>query len=124
VWAFGVRTFNYDGHGRGIDKRREGIDFNRKDMSINQVWPGYVAGEWHNNHHLYQSSACNGFLPYQIDTPWYFIKFLHSIGLVANYRNFKADFFRDYYEPYLAAKKQAQLEASCAVPAATNLPTA
>ena len=26
-WAVGVRTFNYEGHGKGKDKRREGIDF-------------------------------------------------------------------------------------------------
>jgi len=119
IWAFGVRTFNYDGHGRGVDRRREGIDFNRKDMSINQVWPGYVAGEWHNNHHLYQSSACNGFLPYQLDLPWQFIRFLHAIGGVSTYRNFKKDFLRDYYEPYLARKNAKESlatpsEASCA----------
>jgi fatty-acid desaturase len=52
IWAVGVRTFNYEGHGKGEDKRRDGVDYNREDMSINQVWPGYVAGEWHNNHHL------------------------------------------------------------------------
>jgi stearoyl-CoA desaturase (delta-9 desaturase) len=125
VWAIGVRTYNYDGHGRGKDKRREGIDFNRKDMSINQVWPGYVAGEWHNNHHLYQSSACNGFLPYQLDMPWQFIRFLHAIGGVSSYRNFKNDFIRDYYEPYLAAKrlKETQTtpsEASCAALPSTD----
>ncbi len=121
VWAVGVRTYNYDGHGRGKDRRREGIDFNRKDMSVNQVWPGYVAGEWHNNHHLYPSSACNGFLPYQLDMPWYFVRFLYAIGAVSTYRNFKKDFLRDYYEPYLASKalKESQTapsESSCALP--------
>ena len=60
-WAVGVRTFNYEGHGKGDDKRREGIDYNRDDMSVNQVWPGIVAGEWHNNHHLYPKSARSGF---------------------------------------------------------------
>ena len=48
VWAIGVRTFNYDGHGGGKDKRQDGIDFNREDLSINQLWPGLVTGEWHN----------------------------------------------------------------------------
>jgi stearoyl-CoA desaturase (delta-9 desaturase) len=111
VWAIGVRTFNYEGHGKGKDRRRDGIDFNRKDMSVNQVWPGYVAGEWHNNHHLYQSSACNGFLPYQIDLPWYFIRGLAAIGAVSTYRDFKKDFFRDYYEPYLRQKQGLELQA-------------
>ena len=70
VWGVGVRTFNFDGHGAGKDKRRVGVDFNRRDLSINQLWPGYVAGEWHNNHHLYPNSARCGFLPYQIDFAW------------------------------------------------------
>jgi len=48
-WALGVRTFNYKGHGKGKDKRREGIDYNRTDLSVNQLWPGFIAGEWHNN---------------------------------------------------------------------------
>ena len=61
VWAVGIRTFNYEGHGKGKDKRREGVDFCRDDMSINQAWPGYVAGEWHNNHHLYPRSAKSRF---------------------------------------------------------------
>jgi stearoyl-CoA desaturase (delta-9 desaturase) len=56
VWAIGVRTFNYDGHGGGKDKRQDGIDFNREDLSINQLWPRLVTGEWHNNHHLYPTA--------------------------------------------------------------------
>lgn len=80
IWAFGVRTFNYDGHGQGEDKRKVGFDFSEKDRSVNQYWPGYVAGEWHSNHHLYPNSARNGFLPSQLDLPWYYIKLLHSIG--------------------------------------------
>ncbi|WP_439582777.1 hypothetical protein [Dyadobacter bucti] len=31
----------------------EGVDFHSSDNSINQICPGIVAGEWHNNHHLY-----------------------------------------------------------------------
>jgi stearoyl-CoA desaturase (delta-9 desaturase) len=99
VWAFGVRTYNYDGHGRGKDKRREGIDFNRNDQSINQVWPGYVAGEWHNNHHLYPNSARSGFLPYQFDGAWEIIHLWSRLGLVSSYRDDKADFERLYLNP-------------------------
>ena len=101
VWAFGVRTFNYDGHGRGKDLRREGIDFYRDDQSINRVWPGYVAGEWHNNHHLFPSGARSGFLPYQVDLPWYFIWVCYRLGAVTQFKDYKARFIKDYYEPYL-----------------------
>ncbi|MBZ0121783.1 MAG: fatty acid desaturase, partial [Sandaracinaceae bacterium] len=65
IWAVGIRTFNYASHGSGKNRQRDGIDFSRRDRSINQLWPGFVAGEWHNNHHLLCSSARNGFLWYQ-----------------------------------------------------------
>ena len=100
VWAVGVRTFNYEGHGKGKDKRRDGVDFNRDDMSINQIWPGYVAGEWHNNHHLYPKSARSGFKPYQLDIAWCYIKFLSLIGAVSSYRDSKKQFYRDYYNSH------------------------
>ena len=95
-WAVGVRTFNYEGHGKGHDQQREGIDYNHDDLSINQIWPGYVAGEWHNNHHLYPRSARSGFKPYQLDLAYCYIKFLSLIGAVSSYRDSKKDFYRDH----------------------------
>jgi len=68
---------------------------------VNQVWPGYVAGEWHNNHHLYPSGARSGFLPYQMDLAWQFIRALSWIGVVSSYRDYKADFLRDHYQPFV-----------------------
>ena len=96
LWALGVRTFNYDGHGRGTDKRKEGIDYNRSDMSINQYWPGFVAGEWHNNHHLYPKSARAGFLKYQLDLAWCYIFLLYKLGGVKTYYDFKKRFKEHY----------------------------
>ena len=104
VWAFGVRTFNFGGHGGGKDKRQDGIDFNREDLSVNQVWPGYVAGEWHNNHHLYPNGARSGFLPYQLDLPWLFIRFYTMIGGINTFRDYKDAFYADHYEPWLASQ--------------------
>lgn len=101
VWAIGIRTFNYEGHGGGRDLRQDGIDFNRTDLSVNQVWPGYVAGEWHNNHHLYPNGARSGFLPYQLDLPWLFIRFLSGIGAISSYRDYKDEFYQKYYNPWL-----------------------
>lgn len=106
IWAIGVRTFNYEGHGKGVDKRRDGIDYNRDDMSINQIWPGYVAGEWHNNHHLYPKSARSGFKPYQVDLAWYYIKFLSIIGAVSYYRDAKKQFYLEYCNVPATDKKQ------------------
>lgn len=113
VWAVGIRTFNFEGHGRGKDSRKEGSDFNRADLSINQPWPGMITGEWHNNHHLYPNSVRNGFLPHQWDFAWYFILFYRAIGAVDTYRDSTQDFLDKYYKPYLDSKhspKAATLE--------------
>ena len=106
VWVIGVRTFNFDGHGGGKDKRKDGVDFDRKDLSINQLWPGLVTGEWHNNHHLYPNGARAGFQRYQLDYAWYYIKVLHSVGGVVSYRDFKDEFMTKYFLPYQEAKGQ------------------
>lgn len=107
IWAFGVRTFNYEGHGKGKDMRKEGTDYNEKDMSINQLWPGIVAGEWHNNHHLYPASARSGFLKHQVDLAWYYIKALSLIGGVSSYHDSKKQFIQQYRTPYLDKKQPA-----------------
>jgi fatty-acid desaturase len=104
VWAIGVRTYNFDGHGGGKNKRRDGSDFNQEDLSINQLWPGYVAGEWHNNHHLYPNGARSGFLRYQLDLPWQLIRFLSVTGAIVSYRDYKAEFLNDHYLPWLRMK--------------------
>lgn len=105
VWAVGVRTFNYEGHARGKEKQRPGVDHNDQDLSINQLWPGLVAGEWHNNHHLYPKSARSGFKPYQFDLAWYYIRLMHRAGAVAAYKDDKPRFYRDHYLPYLERRK-------------------
>ncbi len=96
IWGVGVRTFNYDGHGHGKDMQRDGVDYNRNDKSINQLWPGLVAGEWHNNHHLYPKSARSGFKRYQLDMAWIFIYAMYKIGVVSSYQDDKQAFQQKY----------------------------
>jgi stearoyl-CoA desaturase (delta-9 desaturase) len=108
-WAIGVRTFNYEGHGKGKEKHREGNDFNRADLSINQIWPGYVAGEWHNNHHLFPCSARSGFLGYQLDLAWCYIRLMNRLGAVSSYHDSKKTFLAQYHQPYLDSKKAIRL---------------
>lgn len=103
-WAVGVRTFNYEGHGKGEDKQREGVDFSHRDKSINQLWPGLVAGEWHNNHHLFPKSARSGFKAHQVDMAWYYIKFMSMVGAVSSYTDSKKQFLEQYHLPYLESK--------------------
>ena len=114
-WAIGVRTFNYEGHGKGEEKQREGVDYNHKDNSVNQLWPGIVAGEWHNNHHLFPKSARSGFKPHQIDFAWYYIKFMSLVGAVSHYKDFKKQFMSQYHQPYQLSKTEQNQLASVAL---------
>jgi stearoyl-CoA desaturase (delta-9 desaturase) len=106
VWAVGIRTFNYEGHGKGKgEKAWSELDLNRKDYSINQIWPGFVAGEWHNNHHLYPTSSRSGFLSYQIDLPYYLVRLFSAIGGVVEYKDYKNHFIENYYKPFMETHK-------------------
>ncbi|MBK7857904.1 MAG: fatty acid desaturase [Archangiaceae bacterium] len=102
IWAIGIRDFNYDAHGAGKDRRRVGVDFNRKDLSINQLFAGTVSGEWHNNHHLFPTGARSGFLWWQLDTAWWLIQLLRLLGGISSYRDFKERFLELHYRPYRA----------------------
>jgi len=114
IWAIGIRTYNYSGHGGGKDLRREGDDFDRSNLSINQVWPGMVTGEWHNNHHLYPNGIRAGFLPYQWDYAYLFICFYRSVGGIDTWRDHKDQFYATHYEPYLKQKAMERAQAKTA----------
>jgi sn-1 stearoyl-lipid 9-desaturase len=105
LWAIGIRDFNYDAHGCGKDKRKEGIDFNKRDLSINQFFAGTVSGEWHNNHHLYPAGVRSGFLWWQLDTAYILIRTVKLFGGISSSRDFKERFLEEYYRPHLAKVK-------------------
>jgi sn-1 stearoyl-lipid 9-desaturase len=96
LWFVLVRAFNYTGHGKGEEKHVDGVDFDRSNLSVNQLRPGLFAGEWHNNHHLYPASARAGFLPYQLDLAWLYIIGLYRLGAVTSFHDSKKDFLRRY----------------------------
>ncbi|HEY0042051.1 MAG TPA: fatty acid desaturase [Flavisolibacter sp.] len=108
-WFIGVRAFNYTGHGKGEEKHVDGVDFDRSNLSVNQLRPGLFAGEWHNNHHLYPGSARAGFLSYQLDFAWIYIYCLYKIGAVSSYRDSKQDFLRKYVRKQRAGVVQEQV---------------
>lgn len=95
-WFVLVRAFNYTGHGKGHEAHKDGIDFDRSNLSINQTRPGLFSGEWHNNHHLFPGSARAGFLPYQLDLAWLYIYGMYKLGAVSSYRDSKKEFIRKY----------------------------
>jgi sn-1 stearoyl-lipid 9-desaturase len=98
LWFVLVRAFNYTGHGKGEVKHVDGIDFDRSNLSINQLRPGLLAGEWHNNHHLYPASARAGFLPHQVDLAWIYIYSMYKLGAVTSYHDSKKEFIKRYLE--------------------------
>ncbi|RYG16692.1 MAG: acyl-CoA desaturase [Chitinophagaceae bacterium] len=102
-WFIGVRAFNYTGHGKGEEAHVDGVDFDRSNLSVNQLRPGLFAGEWHNNHHLYPGSARAGFLSYQLDLPWIYIYTLYKLGAVSSFRDSKKDFLKKYVEKNMQA---------------------
>lgn len=97
-WFVLVRAFNYTGHGKGEVAHKEGIDFDRSNLSINQTRPGWFSGEWHNNHHLYPNSARAGFLSYQLDLAWVYIYCLKKIGMISSLKDSKQDFIKKYLQ--------------------------
>jgi sn-1 stearoyl-lipid 9-desaturase len=105
VWAIGIRDFNYDAHGCGKDKRKDGVDFNRKDLSINQLFAGTVSGEWHNNHHIFPGGVRSGFLWWQLDTAYGLILLVKLCGGIASMRDYKARFLEKYAQPHARAAR-------------------
>ena len=107
VWFVGVRAFNYTGHGKGEVKHKDGIDFDRSNLSLNQTRPGLFSGEWHNNHHLYPGSARSGFLSYQLDLAWIYIYCMHKLGAVESYKDSKQAFLKKYLKEKERKKEKA-----------------
>ena len=58
---------------------------------------GIVAGEWHNNHHLYPKSARTGFLPHQVDIAWCYIRLMYTLGPIKSFRDSKDEFLEKHY---------------------------
>lgn len=96
IWAISIRNFNFKGHGSGEDRHKEGRDFYKKDLSVNIPLAGYAAGEWHNNHHAYPTSARNDFLPNQPDFTFYTIYLFYKLGIVTKYIDKKEQFLKEY----------------------------
>ncbi len=76
-YSFLVRDFNYRGHGGFLGQHVPGIP-------LNNFFYGIIAGEWHENHHAHPRSARSGLALWQIDAPYWIIKFLALCGLVVH----------------------------------------
>jgi fatty-acid desaturase len=79
-----MRDFNYRGH---HGTHRDGWDFDRSNLALNQWFYGLLASEWHNNHHMFPSSARNGFLARQVDLSFWIIVAFKHLGLVERFND-------------------------------------
>jgi stearoyl-CoA desaturase (delta-9 desaturase) len=83
-----IRDFNWRGHGGNVQVvKRNNWEFDKKTRALNQYFYGFIASEWHDNHHHYITSANNGFLASQIDIAFIMIQALHRLGIIKSYIN-------------------------------------
>jgi stearoyl-CoA desaturase (delta-9 desaturase) len=88
VLTFLLREFPWRGHGGDTPReKRPGWEWDLRSRSINSRFYGYLAAEWHDNHHRLPTSANCAVLPGQVDVVFLFIRVLHRLGIVASYRD-------------------------------------
>lgn len=106
-WHAATRDFNFRGHGTAESpKQAEGWDLDRSTLARNQRFYGFLAGEWHNNHHAFRASANTAFLRGQFDVPFQIIRLMKACGLVVRYHDHRAEFLRRF-DASIAKEKQA-----------------
>jgi sn-1 stearoyl-lipid 9-desaturase len=103
-----IRDFNWRGHGGNFRKLKiAGWEFDATSKALNQKFYGFIASEWHDNHHKYPFSANNGYLPGQTDIAFHFIKLMYRVGIVSSYPDARTLFERECLG--LSAAKQTPI---------------
>jgi len=108
VWGFFISTvavmhttFSINSIAHRYGKRR----YNIKDDSRNNFLLAiFSLGEgWHNNHHYFPSSACQGFFWWEIDVTYYILRLMSFMGIINNMRlvpkEIRENFDRNQKEP-------------------------
>ncbi|MCP3137378.1 acyl-CoA desaturase [Pyxidicoccus xibeiensis] len=82
AWMQSTYAVNSVCHWKGFGYRKH----DTRDLSRNVWWVGVLAlGEgWHNNHHAYPASARHGWVWWQFDPGWLFIRLLRGLGLATD----------------------------------------
>ena len=107
-YTFFWREFPWRGHGGSTDRPKiPGWEFDQRSKSTNRRAPGYLGGEWHDNHHRLPTSANCAVLPWQVDPAFVFIRALYALGIVS--------FYNDTATPF-RAKLRAQAQGTGALP--------
>lgn len=80
LFSFMLRDFNYRGHGGQFVAASKGAP-------INQMYYGFLVGEWHENHHANPQLARSGVAWWQLDVPYGIIRLLSASGAVVQYNS-------------------------------------
>jgi len=87
-YTFFWREFPWRGHGGSSPRAKiAGWEFDQRSKSTNRRAPGFLGGEWHDNHHRLPTSANCAVLPGQVDPAFLFIRALHALGIVSFYND-------------------------------------
>jgi sn-1 stearoyl-lipid 9-desaturase len=94
--SFLIRDFNWHGHG-GLFRRenKPGWEFDDNSHALNQRFYGFLASEWHDNHHKFPGSANNGFQTGQPDLAFCLIRVLYRLGIVSSYTDDLPEFKKE-----------------------------
>jgi stearoyl-CoA desaturase (delta-9 desaturase) len=84
LFSFMLRDFNYRGHGGPFVSACKGAP-------INQMYYGFLVGEWHENHHANPQHARSGAAWWQLDVPYAIIRSLSACGAVVHYNSPQAE---------------------------------
>jgi fatty-acid desaturase len=86
VFTFFMREFPWRGHGGNFRTTKiAGWEFDHRSRSLNSWVFGFLAGEWHDNHHLLPASANCAFLPGQVDVPFQIVRLWQRLGIVDSF---------------------------------------
>jgi stearoyl-CoA desaturase (delta-9 desaturase) len=83
--------------------------FKTKDNSHNSfIMALLTLGEgWHNNHHHYPSSTCQGFMWWEIDITYYILKLMEKLHIVSDVRGVpKAILEKNLLKDYVVSKEE------------------
>jgi fatty-acid desaturase len=59
----------------------------RQGTPINQMYYGFLVGEWHENHYANPQLARSGLAWWQLDVPYWIIRLLSACGAVVQYHS-------------------------------------
>ena len=110
IFIYLLRDFNWWGHGGNFRKTKKyGWEFDESSTALNQRFYGYIAGEWHDNHHCFPMSANTGFLPSQMDLAFKLIQSFHKLGIVNSYFNAIEKFYELHFKPMGETERQMKI---------------